>query len=90
MVLLPEAPEHELLLVLFRRQPNCSPLMLLVNPQARRPGRTGIWFVRGYRRRWGVEEATWAIKQRFHLEQLLVRSWQGIRWLIRLVAWAFF
>jgi hypothetical protein len=66
--------------------------MLLVSPQARRPRRTGIWFVRAYRRRWGVEDATWAIKQRFHLEQFLflVRSGQSIRRLIHLVALAFF
>jgi len=57
-VFLPEAPEHELLLVLFWREPGCAPLMLLVGPQARRPGRTGVWFVRAFRRRWGVEDAT--------------------------------
>ena len=87
---LPEAPEHESLLVLFWREPGCCPLMLLVSPQARRPGRTGVWFVRAFRRRWGVEDATWGIKQRFHLEQFLVRSWRSIRRLIYLVALAFF
>lgn len=89
-VFLPEAPEHELLLVLFWREPGGCALMLLVSPQARRPGRTGVWFVRAYRRRWGVEDATWGIKQRFHLEQFLVRSWRSIRRLIYLVALAFF
>jgi len=89
-VFLPEAPEQGLLLVLSWRLPDSSPLMLLVSPQARRPGRTGAWFVRAYRRRWGVEDATWGIKQRFHLEQFLVRSWRSIRRLICLVALAFF
>lgn len=89
-VFLPEAPQHELLLVLSWKLPDSSPLMLLVSPQARRPGRTGAWFVRAYRRRWGVEDATWGIKQRFHLEQFLVRSWRSIRRLICLVALAFF
>ena len=37
-----------------------------------------------------MEDATSAIKQRFHLEQFLVRSWQSIRRLIHLVALAFF
>lgn len=89
-VMLPEAPDQELLLVLFWRIPGASPLMLLVSPQARRRGRTGGWFVKTFRRRWGVEDATWAIKQRFHLEDFLVRSWRSIRRLIYLVALAFF
>jgi hypothetical protein len=89
-VLLPEAPEHEFLLVLSWKFPDSSPLMLLVSPKARRPGRTGARFVRTFGRRWGVEDATWGIKQRFHLEQFLVRSWRSIRRLIYLVALAFF
>jgi hypothetical protein len=89
-VTLPEAPQHELLLVVFWRIPGDTPLMLLVSPWARRPGRTGAWFVKAYRRRWGVEDATWGIKQRFHLEDFLVRSWRSIRRLICLVAIAFF
>lgn len=89
-VFLPEDPEHELLLVLSWKFPDSCPLMLLVSPQARRRGRLGVWFVRAYRRRWGVEDATWGIKQRFHLEQFLVRSWRSIRRLICLVALAFF
>ncbi len=89
-VTLPEAPDQELLLVLFWRIPGVVPLMLLVSPQARRPGRTGTWFVKAFRRRWGVEDATWGIKQRFHLEDFLVRSWRSIRRLVYLVAIAFF
>jgi hypothetical protein len=89
-VYLPEDSEHELLLVLFRRLPGSEPLMVLVSPKARRPGRTGGWFVRAYRRRWGVEDATWGIKQRFHLEQFLVRSWRSIRRLLYFVALAFY
>jgi len=89
-VFLPEAPDHELLLVLFWKEPGHSPLLLLVSPQARRPRRTGAWFVRAFRRRWGVEDATWGIKQRFHLEQFLVRSWRSIRRLLYLVALAFY
>jgi hypothetical protein len=86
----PEAPDQELLLVLSWRIPDTAPLMLLVSPQARTPGRNGAWFVKAYRRRWGVEDATWGIKQRFHLEDFLVRSWRSIRRLICLVAVAFF
>jgi hypothetical protein len=89
-VRLPEAPEHELLLVLHWRRGDSKPLMLLVSPAARLAGRTGTWFVKAYRRRWGVEDATWGIKQRFHLEQFLVRSWRSIRRLIALVALAFY
>jgi hypothetical protein len=72
--------------------PDSSLLTLLVSPQARRAGRTGAWFVRAYRRRWGVgvEDATWGIKQRFYLEYSLVCSWRSIRRLICLVALAFF
>jgi len=88
-VFLPEDPEHELLLVCSWRLPDSSPFMLLLSPQARRPGRRG-WFVRAYGRRWGVEDATWGIKQRFHSEQFLVRSWRSIRRLICPVALAFF
>jgi hypothetical protein len=89
-VFLPEGPEHELRLVLFWRLPDCCPWMLLVSRQARRPGRSGAWFVRADRRRWGLEDATWGIQQRSHLEQFLVRSWRSIRRLICLVALAFF
>lgn len=62
---------------------------MLVSPDARRPGRTGRWFVRAYHRRWGAEDATRALKPKFTLEQFLVRSWCGIRRLLWLVAWAF-
>lgn len=89
-VRLPEAPQHELLLVLHWRRGDSEPLMLLVSPAARLAGRTGTWFVKAYRRRWGVEDATWGIKQRFHLEHFLVRSWRSIRRLIALVALAFY
>ena len=89
-VRLPDAPEYELLLVVFWRKPGSEPLMLLVSPKARRAGRTVKWFVRAYRRRWGVEDATRGIKQQFKLEYFLVRSWRSIRRLICLVAIAFF
>lgn len=89
-VRLPEAPEHELLLVLHWKRGDSKPLLLLVSPAARLPGRSGAWFVKAYHRRWGVEDATWGIKQRFHLEQFLVRSWRSIRRLIALVALAFY
>jgi hypothetical protein len=36
-----------------------------------------------------VEDATRGIKQRFGVEQFLVRSWVAIRRLLWLVAWAF-
>ena len=89
-VWLPEAPHQELLLVVHWRKPNAEPLMLLVSPAARRSGRRAEWFVKAYRRRWGIEDATWGIKQRFHLELFLVRSWRSIRRLLWLVALAFF
>lgn len=89
-VRLPDAPEHELLLVAFWRRPGREPLMVLVSPKARRAGRTAKWFVRAYRLRWGVEDATRGIKQQFNLEYFLVRSWRSIRRLICLVAVAFF
>jgi hypothetical protein len=89
-VRLPEASEHELLLVMHWKRLDLPPLMLLVSPSARCPHRTGSWFVKAYRRRWGVEDATWGIKQRFHLEKFLVRSWRSIRRLISLVAVAFY
>lgn len=89
-VWLPEDAEHLLLLVVRWRSPGSDPLMLLVSPKARRAGRRAEWFVKAYRRRWGVEDATWGIKQRFHLELFLVRSWRSIRRLLWLVAAAFF
>jgi hypothetical protein len=39
---------------------------------------------------WGVEDATRGVKQCFHLEEFLVRSWRSIRRLIYLAAVAFF
>ena len=64
-------------------------MILLVSPDARRPGRTAKWLVRAYHRRWGVEDATRGLKQKFTLEQFLVRTWSAIRRLLWLVAWAF-
>jgi hypothetical protein len=87
---LPDDPEHERLLVPHWKRPDHSPLMLLVSPAARLATRTGTWFVKAYHRRWGVEDATRGIKQRFQLEQFLVRSWRSIRRLIGLVAIAFY
>jgi hypothetical protein len=89
-VVLPEVSEQPFLLVVHWPRWGSQPLLLLVSPPARRPGRTAAWFVKAYRRRWGVEDATWGIKQRFHLESFLVRSWRSIRRLLWLVAWAFF
>jgi hypothetical protein len=89
-VWLPEAPDQALLLVVHWRRSNAEPLLLLVSPAARRRGRRAEWFVKAYGRRWGVEDATWGIKQRLHLEEFLVRSWRSIRRLLWLVAWVFF
>ena len=88
-VWLPEVSEQEFLLVVGWRWPNSRPLLLLVSPKARRPGRTARWFVKAYRRRWGVEDATRGIKQQFQLESFLVRSWRSLRRLLWLVGWAF-
>ena len=89
-VWLPEVADAPFLLVVGWRYPNSErPLVLLVSPAARRPRRTGRWFVKAYQRRWGVEDATRGIKQQFTLEQFLVRSWMSIRRLLWLVAWAF-
>jgi hypothetical protein len=89
-VWLPEVADAPFLLVVGWRYPNSDrPLVLLVSPAARRPGRTGRWFVKAYLKRWGVEDATRGIKQQFTLEQFLVRSWMSIRRLLWLVAWAF-
>jgi Transposase DDE domain len=89
-VWLPEVSDEPFLLVVGWRVPHSDrPLMLLVSPAARRAGRTARWFVRAYRRRWGVEDATRGIKQHFTLEAFLVRSWRAIRRLLWLVAWAF-
>jgi hypothetical protein len=89
-VCLPEAPDQALLLVVRWRKPGAEPLMLLVSPAARRPRRKAEWFVKAYGRRWGVEDATWGIKQRLSLENFLVRSWRSISRLLCLVAWVFF
>jgi hypothetical protein len=89
-VWLPEVSAEPFLLVIGWRVPSSErPLVLLVSPVARRRGRTGKWFVRAYHRRWGVEDATRGIKQRFTVEQFLVRTWVAIRRLLWLVAWAF-
>jgi hypothetical protein len=89
-VWLPEAPEQALLLIVHWRRRESEPLLLLASPAARRPTRQANWFVKAYRQRWGVEDATWGIKQRFHLEIFLVRSWMSIRRLLWLVAFAFY
>jgi Transposase DDE domain len=89
-VWLPEVGPDPFLLVIGWRVPNSErPLILLVSPDARRRGRTAKWFVRAYHRRWGVEDATRGLKQKFTLEQFLVRTWCAIRRLLWLVAWAF-
>ncbi len=71
------------------RRPGVRVLLLLVSPPARRPGRRAEWFVKAYRRRWGVEDATRGIKQSFDLEAFLVRTWRSLRRLLWLVGWAF-
>jgi len=89
-VQLPEVGEAPFLLVVGWLYPQSArPLLLLVSPAARRPRRTGRWFVKAYRRRWGVEDATRGIKQQFTVERFLVRSWMSICRLLWLVAWAF-
>jgi hypothetical protein len=89
-VWLPEVGPDPFLLVVGWRVPGSErPLVLLVSPAARRPGRTGKWYVRAYHKRWGVEDATRGIKQQFAAEGFLVRSWMSIRRLLWLVAWAF-
>jgi hypothetical protein len=89
-VWLPEVGPEPFLLVIGWRVPNSErPLVLLVSSRARRGGRTSKWFVRAYHRRWGVEDATRGIKQRFAWESFLVRSWVALRRLLWLVAWSF-
>ena len=89
-VWLPEVGAAPFLLVVgWRRSPQSERLLLLVSPAARRAGRTGRWYVRAYRRRWGVEDATRGLKQHFRLEGFLVRSWKALRRLLWLVGWAF-
>jgi hypothetical protein len=89
-VWLPEVGPDPFLLVVGWRVPGSErPLVLLVSPKARRKGRTGKWYVRAYHKRWGAEDATRGIKQRFCVEEFLVRSWVSIRRLLWLVAWAF-
>lgn len=89
-VTLPEVGPQPFLLVIGWAVPHSErPLILLVSPAARRATRTGRWYVRAYHQRWGVEDATRGVKQRFTLEQFLVRSWMSIRRLLWLVAWAF-
>jgi hypothetical protein len=89
-VYLPEVSDQEFLLVVGWRYPGSQhPLLLLVSPAARGRGRTARWFVKAYRRRWGVEDATRGIKQHFAVESFLVRSWRSIQRLLWLVAWAF-
>lgn len=89
-VWLPEVGPDPFLLVVGWRVPGSErPLVLLVSPAARRGGRTGKWYVRAYHKRWGVEDATRGIKQRFAVEAFPVRSWVSIRRLLWLVARAF-
>lgn len=89
-VTLPEVGPKPFLLVIGWAVPKSErPLVLLVSPAAGRSTRTGRWYIRAYRKRWGVEDATRGLKQQFELEQFLVRSWMSIRRLLWLVAWAF-
>jgi hypothetical protein len=90
-VRLPEMPEERLLLVAHWRWPRSTePFLVLASPAARHPHRRPKWFIKAYSRRWGVEDATWGIKQRLHLESFLVRTWMSLRRLLWLVAWTFF
>ena len=88
-VWLPGDPDHALLLVIHWRRPSSEPFMLLISPKARRASRRAEWFLKAYRRRWGVEDATRGIKQVFQLELFLIRNWRAIRRLLTLVAVAF-
>ena len=45
--------------------------------------------MKAYLKRWGVEDATLGIKQHFHLEKFLVRTWLALSRLLVLVALAF-
>lgn len=89
-VWLPEDPDHACWLVVHWRKREAEPLLLLVSSAARRPGRHAAWFVKAYGKRWGVEDATWGLKQRLTLENFLVRTWRAIRRLLWLVAVVFF
>lgn len=87
---LPEVSDQQFSLVIGWRYPDSErPLVLLVSPAARKPRRTGKWYVRAYGRRWGAEDATRGIKQQLELESFLVRSWRAIRRLLWLVGIAF-
>jgi hypothetical protein len=86
---LPEVSSEEFLLVVHWRWPHSErPLPWLVSPWTWRRGRTGRWFVKAYRRRWGVADGRRGIQQPFALESFLVRSWRSIRRLLWLVGWA--
>lgn len=90
-VTLPEVSEQPFLAVIHWRYPRSEqPWVLLVSPAARKPRRTGAWYVRAYARRWGAEDATRGLKQQFELEWFLVRSWMAIRRLLWLVGIAFY
>jgi hypothetical protein len=89
-VRLPEVCAEAFVLMVHWRWPGSErPLLLLVSLRTRRRGRMGRWFVKAYRRRWGVEDGTRGIKQPFALESFLLRSWRSIRRLLCLVSWAF-
>jgi hypothetical protein len=89
-VRLPEVGAGAFLLVVGWRVPRSGrPLIPLVSPAARRPGRTGARFVRAYHKRWGVGDATRGVEQGSRVESFWVRSWMAIRRLLWLVAWAF-
>jgi hypothetical protein len=89
-VWLPEVSDQPFLLVIGWKYPQSqSPLVLLVSPAARRCHRNGRWYVKAYLKRWGVEDATRGIKQHFHLEKFLVRTWLALNRLLVLVALAF-
>lgn len=75
-------------LVAYEAQEHAQPLWLLVRDAQVRSLADGECCVRRYLRRWGGEDAVRFLKQAVGFETFRVRSWQAIRRLILLGAWA--
>jgi hypothetical protein len=77
-VRLPERPEVELWLVVIRGLAR-HPILLLTNVAPQRGREHAEWIADIYLTRWKCEEAYRFIKQSYHLEDVRVRSYIGLR-----------
>jgi len=77
--------EAPLSLVKFRFQKGIQTFLILTNVQLGRSGKDLLWVVKAYLSRWRIEEQNRFIKQSYNLEDIRIRSYNGLRNMTALV-----